>query len=395
MRIVQVGLGDLRKDVRVQKTGRYLKRLGHEVIYVSLWHYNESNCVFFPINSDESGSLYYVANNRAGSVLGDAIEDEFAPDVIHAHELDALWPVVADFTPEAVTGLMRGAAPIDLQMKTKSRHARVVYDAHEWESGRRVDGKCLEETELLMQERAWRESICLQRCQAVIAVSPAIVEKFHATYGIVPYCVPNCPVLPDIRFDRRQMRALLGIRDDDRVVAFAGNITGGRKLDLLAEAMEWLTSDWRLMIIGQMCCFETVKALAATDRAMFIAPKPYPYGDQPYRKTLLDYLRACDVGINLTDMTIPSYRMALPNKLFEYAFADLVTVSSRQEDSEKLTRRYGLGCVVEDELDARDLATAIVYADTQRVRQSELRAEFRSAWSFEAQCQPALDKIYS
>ena len=99
--------------------------------------------------------------------------------------------------------------------------------------------------------------------------------------------------------------------------------------------------------------------------ARFSMLPPVPPGD------VVDYIADADFGVNPLIPATLSYQYAMPNKLFEMAFAGLPIVNSDAQESARFVRTHGLGVIFRSG-DSADCAKAmaLIARDPASFRQS-------------------------
>lgn len=384
MRILFVCFSE--QDPRVRKELQHLRSRGfHDIGVLALYTHNDDNVVCWHDGFVDRYPVFRV-NSRAASCAREAALG-LKPDVIHVHELDALWAMLTVWDSDDVRAVDDGSDAADSGVRLEPMPMRLIYEAHEWERGRNG----------VSPERIKRSDLCADFVDEAIVVSPAIALEFERTFGRRPHVIPNS-------FMRRQANdpdtwghalAVSRPRSGDRVVAFCGNVTPGRGLDVLAEAMRQLGEGWRLVVLGDVKDQSVADDLVRGNITHFLGRAPYPYPHES--DSLVEWLRGVDVGINLVDMRVPSYRMALPNKLFEYAFAGTPVVSNGQADVVRLTTEYNLGAIAnvtghpdDVEADTPRLVEAIRPAVTAAPRTDK----FVRDWCWEAKGGVVMDALY-
>ena len=371
MRILFVCVSDPTSDPRVRKELQHLRSRGFDDIGVmALYTPREENVVCWHDGFVDGCPLFRV-NSRAASLTREAVLG-LKPDVVHVHELDALWSVLTTWSGENVQKIESGSAAADSGVSVERLPMRLIYEAHEYERGRYN----------VSDERIKRTTLVAGIADEVIVVSPAIVDEFEKVFGVRPHMIPNS-------FKRRPIPKRTG-----RDVAFCGNVTVGRGLDILGEAMRLLRGR-KLVVFGAVKDEAVAADLSRGNDVEFMGRAPYPYPHEP--DSLIERLSTAVVGINLVDLRVESYRMALPNKLFEYGFAGVRVVSNPQKDVVDLTHRFDLGSIADVagcseylEADAPRLATAISMAMDAHPKTQE----FIDEWCWEETGAKVLDSLY-
>jgi glycosyltransferase involved in cell wall biosynthesis len=108
---------------------------------------------------------------------------------------------------------------------------------------------------------------------------------------------------------------------------------------------------------------------------------------------VVSFLRSADIGL-IPVLSFPSHEMALPNKVFEYLYAELPLVSSDLMTLGPFVRDYGIGEVFRPG-DALGLARAVrsVLSRIEHYRENVRNPEMLDQYSWGRQ-QEELRKVY-
>lgn len=220
------------------------------------------------------------------------------PEVVHTHDADTL--------PAAAVAVRRGA--------------RLVHDAHELTSGR-PDQFWWERQLDLTREARW-----LPRAAAVITVSEPIARILAARHGIRVIVIRNVPAAPPAGLVAPvDLRAQLSIPWDRRLILHQGMRAPDRGLRILLRAAARVP-DIEVVLLGSAvrgmdsALDELADELGILDRVHLIPPVP--------SHLLLTVTRQADVGVVLTQAVAESFRLSLPNKLFEYLAVGVPVIAS-------------------------------------------------------------------
>lgn len=256
--------------------------------------------------------------------------------------------------------------------------SRLAYDAREWYAG--LDAAAGR----AYVGRAWGavEARYAPLCDVVFTINDAIADRLAADRRIArPVVVHNATDAP--RGERTgALRRRLGIPDGQPLVLYQGLLRQGRGLVQTVEALADVPGA-ALVLIGE-------GAQEAELRALGDARLPGRFHIVPF--TPPDALRAltpdADLGAIAAEPLTESLRMGLPNKLFEYAAADVpILAGAGIEPLAAAVLGHGAG-VAADPNDRAALAAA-VRAGLDPIRRpafldgvARLRAAFR--WEHEA-----------
>jgi glycosyltransferase involved in cell wall biosynthesis len=340
-------------DTRVEKEARTLVGAGYRVTVVA------DGAAGLPEREPRAGGETVLRVARRGPRLPGlrfAVHElrllrrlvALRPDVLHAHDSNALLPVAL--------AAWRLGVPF-------------VYDAHDLWLGRprRERGRLS-----FALNQAWYtllERLLVARAAATITVSPPIVDHLRDRYGLAAVAlVPNYPDPdPEPPPAPRDLRDLPGgerLVPDRPVVLYLGGLMGGRGLEQLVDAMA-LVEDAQLVLMGdgQLAgpLRERASRLGIGERVHRLGPVP--------PDEVVAHAASADVGVSPIVPSCLNYRYSLPNKLFQYMAAGLPTVASDFPQVREIV--IGSGCgVVADTTRPRAVADAIgaVLADPEAAR---------------------------
>jgi glycosyltransferase involved in cell wall biosynthesis len=247
-----------------------------------------------------------------------AVVRDQRPALIHCNDYNTMWVGVA--------ARLLGSGP-------------VVYDAHElWpdRNGRSEPRWWLLACEFLFVRAATR----------TITASPGYAEVMSRRYRIpTPGVIRN---IPDASKVPAAIRSENGDSppggDADRLVLYVGALTTGRGLELSIMALSRLEGA-RLRLVGparpayREQLVELARTEGVTDRVEFAgAVSP---------DELVEAIREASVGLALIQPICLSYRMSLPNKVFEYVAAGLPVLGSDLPAISALVNEHRIGLLAE------------------------------------------------
>ena len=246
-------------------------------------------------------TVWRTWNENARAAVGDR-----KYDVVHAHDFNVL--VLAAELAE------RG-------------DARLVYDSHEWWSGRERHGRPtpLERARELRVERE-----IVGKADAVLTVSDGIAERLGKWRATPVALVRNTfPLELGGTYD------LADLPDKPKGAVYAGRIGAARDIETLLSATAALELDTVLMGKADR---EFLPHLHLTDGSVRIEPaRPVDEVD--------DVLRNVGISVvTLTD-TCENHRLALPNKVFHAVRAGVPVVAADLPELHRLVTNYGIGAL--------------------------------------------------
>jgi len=325
----------------------------------------------------ERASLSYVARRQENMVylrhllfalnfLKNVPAEQF--DIVHSHDL---YPLAAAL------------------MIAKRDGAAVVYDAHELE---------VERLPVMTPDRKdfirKIEDGMILRIDGMITVSDSIANVYAERTGKRPIVIYNAP---DVRVGSEagmDVRSAAGIERDVPLIVFTGNVgREGRGLHEVVSALK-LLPDFHLAILGprHVANDSWLVALAVesgVDHRLHLLPPVAP-------EQVIHASRTADVGICPIQDASLSYQFAMPNKLFEMAFAGLPIAVSNLPDMSRFVTENSVGLVM-DQTDPNSIARVIRELVERRgefSHDSATRARMIAEYSWAAQETRLID-LYS
>jgi len=308
-------------DSRVRREASALAEAGHEVIVLELDPHAEGTLDGFRRLSASPPAalrrwLPFHAYRAAFLVWFVARILRLRPDVVHAHDAAMLLP-----------GLL-GA---------RLTGARLVYDSHELATGVRY------------RSRDWArfvaalERLGVPRADAVVTVTDGIAERLQVRYGLRerPHVVRNACALEAGAPDGT-LRRSLGVGDAP-LVLHQGAPAEGRGCELLVRAMGELAGVHLVFLGDGEPDFE--RRLREEARAAGVHERVHLVPGVPLERLLARTAEA-DVGVALLQDDCENHRLALPNKLFEYAAAGVPVVASDLPELRRVVDGHRLGALV-------------------------------------------------
>ena len=215
------------------------------------------------------------------------------------------------------------------------RRIPLLYDSHEYFT---------EVPELVHRphiRRIWEfiESMTVPKLRAAMTVSPSIAKEYEKKYGVSFTVVRNVShrrsVVKDPDFNDRYPATYKLI--------YQGALNMGRGLELLISSMKYI-SDTTLLIVGDG---DIRDALRKQVRTMELEHKVFFLGRVP-PEVLHKITCQCHLGISLEEDLGLNYRMALPNKIFDYIQARIPVLCSNLPEMAALVQEHGIGAVCPD-----------------------------------------------
>jgi len=281
------------------------------------------------------------------------------PAIIHCNDYNTMWIGVA---ARALWG------------------TPVVYDAHELWPDRN----------LRPEPRWWLlacEFIFVRLAQRTITPSPGYAETMARRYRIrPPRVIRNIPSRTDLREQAMPgpSAAQRPQRSTGGIVSYVGALTRNRGLEISIRAISRVP-DVQLRLIGQglPSYRQELVTLAeregVSNRVDFAAPVP--------PSEVIEELRDAAAGLALIQPACLSYRLSLPNKLFEYVAAGIPVLASDLPVIGEFVRSHEIGVLARPD-DVSDVAGKLRQVlepeRNLRFRRGAYRARAEIRWEREA-----------
>lgn len=218
--------------------------------------------------------------------------------------------------------------------------ARLVYDAHELETGRnwaasRVAG-------IYRRLTVLPERVFIRQADAVITVNQSIARRLAALYKIpTPTVVMNCPeTLRETTQRSERLRTELNIPDELKIALYQGGVERGRGIESFLLAVQ-STPGVAAVLLGDGTLLETLRQRLQNSeyQRVYLPGKVDP-------TALPAYTSSADIGIVLIEPSCESYRLSLPNKIFEYMHAGLPVLGSDLPEIKHIINEEKIGLIV-------------------------------------------------
>lgn len=254
------------------------------------------------------------------------------PDLLIAIDLDTLWP---NF------------------LAAKIRSIPLIYDCHELFT---------EVPELIHRpgpRGVWTaiEKRLLPRLKFAMTVSDSIADYYFEKYHVAFVTLRNVS-----RYSTREKSQVSVESENARMrIIYQGALNLGRGIELMIRSMVYLEGV-ELLIAGtgdiENDLQELSTSLGLSDKVIFQGRIPVP---ELHRLT-----SSCKIGLSLEEDLGLSYRMSLPNKLFDYIQARILVICSDLPEMSGLVKKYKVGEVISKRHPkdlARQISTLLKRAD--------------------------------
>lgn len=187
----------------------------------------------------------------------------------------------------------------------------------------------------------------------------------------IPYhLVMNLPAYKE-PVESAYIRTKFNIPDDKIILLYQGMLLPGRGILPVFHALKYL-EDAVFVLYGEGFykdeLIRQAAQLSISDRVFFAGIVDYD--------SLHEISCSADIGIVFIEPISLSYRLALPNKLFEYCMAGLPSLASNLPAMEKIIERFSTGICIEHDSSPEKIAAGIKELNEKKsfFRQNCLRA---------------------
>jgi glycosyltransferase involved in cell wall biosynthesis len=240
-------------------------------------------------------------------------------------------------------------------------------------------------------QKIWKriEGFCIPKLKHCITVNQSIARLYEEEYGIKFSVVRNVPENISITV---KTRTELGLPADKKIIILQGaGININRGAEELLQAMQYLNG-YFLLIIGGGDVFEKLKEmrieLGLENSVLILGKMP--------RDQMLSYTAAADIGATLDKPLSTNYLLSLPNKIFDYIYAGIPTLSSNLVEIRAIIEKYDIGAIANSHK-PQDIAAAIEKVCGNEEMYNRLKANTHKAkaalnWDIEKK---VLEDIYT
>lgn len=265
------------------------------------------------------------------------------PDIIHVHDVPSL--------------------PAGLILK-KLLNCKLIYDAHELEAYRQGSNLFLCKLTLIMESLAW------PNIDYFITVSNSIENFYLKNFGekkstvILNSPEINIPIWNKQNIKKNYFHNKYSISYENKIFIYVGWFVEGRGIKELIECFRKISHlPVDLIFIGYGDLAKIIINASLENENIHIHPKVSI-------ENLIKTMSYADFGICMIEPVSLSDRYSLPNKLFEYAFANLKIISSNLPDIREIVKKYNLGLTCNNSVDSiiKTIKEIIIKEDTIKVK---------------------------
>lgn len=265
----------------------------------------------------QRGFLRYYKYFRKFQILNRDICNliiEQKPDVIHANDLDALFPAYK---------------------AAKKLNCKLIYDSHEINT----QNAYYRDKKLYCIYLSLKEKYLVKRINRMVCVSNAAADYFEKELKIEkPLVVTNCSLKAEQYISTEKNSGFEIINH--------GQFYEGRGYDVMLEASSLLKEypEIKLAIRGYGVMEEQLRERAEelkADNFIFYPPVTVD--------KLIESASHSAVGVAITEAICLNFKLSVSNKLFEYASAGLPVIMSDIPEHRYLNNKYKFGIVLEND----------------------------------------------
>jgi len=237
-------------------------------------------------------------------------------DILHCNDLNAL--------------------PMGVLIKSFfNKKAKIVYDAHEYETQTNGLGGMKQRVVQFIERRLIKDA------DAVLTVSNSIAKEYVRLYGIAkPALVLNAPSYATVT-KQDLFRERFGIQKEQKIFLYQGALNAGRGIETLLEAFKGLAKESVLILMGYGTLVPRIEEYAKLFENIYFHEAVSP-------EVVLEYTSSADFGIATIEDSCLSYRYCLPNKMFEYMMVGIPLVVSALPEMKQVVEVYKVGVVLEE-----------------------------------------------
>lgn len=199
------------------------------------------------------------------------------------------------------------------------------------------------------------EKFLLKKVDKVIVTSQMDKEYLSKiSYFDKPfYIIKNLPPLSeDSKSD--YIRIKYNLPQSSFIIIYQGMISYGRGIFSILEAIKNIDNVY-FFIIGDSIISNQIKSKA---ESLQISDRIIIENSVPYNK-LRTITSSADIGIALFEPLTESYKYALPNKLFEYATANIPVIATNLPAIKDVVSTYNIGILIEDVYNFKEIELRI------------------------------------
>lgn len=249
-------------------------------------------------------------------------------------EVHEAWEKLKDKRFDIIFANDLNTLPLALKLAQLSR-SKVLFDAHEYFPRQYEDNWLLR-----FGYQRYYQYLCtryLSQADAMMTVCEGIAQEYTKQYGVACQVVTNAPFYEDL--------SPQPVSEDVIRMIYHGGIHPSRKIENMIYLMDLLDERFKLdfiLVATPSSSYLTYLQRLAHNHTHIRFLPPFPMME------IARSTNSYDIGLFLLSPDAFSYRMALPNKLFEFIQARLAVAIWPSPEMAKILKQYQCGVVADD-----------------------------------------------
>jgi hypothetical protein len=210
-------------------------------------------------------------------------------------------------------------------------NCKLIYDAHEIES--ETNNVKYPIIIFILEKFIWK------KIDLFISSSYSHLRWYHKKFGYKKNSIIifNSPEISNkIKKGQNSLRKKLQIPQKELIFLYVGGFQNGRGIKMILETFSNSQIKSNIVFLGYgELESEIIYYSKKYKNIHFLKPVPHD--------SLVQFIKSANVGLNIIENISVSDFYCLPNKFFEFAFANLFILSSNFPDMKKLIKLYSLG----------------------------------------------------
>lgn len=260
------------------------------------------------------------------------------------------------------------------------KEMRIVYDAHELETEKKVIGN----NPVLKKAYKLLEKILIKKVDYTFTVSNSIMEWYKNTYSEIKNIdvIRNVPINPQsVKSSENtsvvtdgDLKKGFNIPDDHILFIYQGGFITDRSINTLLDVFTKVDKSKHIVFMGKGPLENTIKDYEKRFKNIHFQPAVRP--DQ-----IISYTRSADVGLSLPEDTCLNHQFCLPNKLFEYFLSRIPIIVSDFPEMRKFIDDNDAGWkIIPSEKNILDLVNHISKKDVETMKKRILDSQKDFGW---------------
>lgn len=202
----------------------------------------------------------------------------------------------------------------------------------------------------------------------------AVYLKEYFVHDHPYHIIMNVPPLIDIK-KSNILREKYNL-DNKKIIVYQGAILKARGIEYSINEIS-NSENFALVIIGDGPFLTYLQEKYTANNIIFTGAVNYD--------ELLDYTASADIGLSLFEDVSLSYKLALPNKLFEYAMANIPIIATDLPAIRKIHDEFNFGILIDFPFSEGDLLSASKNIINKYLQYSSTAAEMSMKYNYETE----------